>query len=183
MQGTALHAGAPQSGEDVESVVRDLKPLDVRLGVRWEPRAVLVRRGRYTGEGKLIDPVYRGLWEIILDDKQAGTADWRSWTRICFVTEPTEVATGLRAMAQDGAYAPLGPWVVEFLRQADKHNRDEAQRLSKRLDSMNERNDEAKLADGDDAIEEAASKQYHAGTKAGGGVSEFHPVTVQLAKR
>lgn len=178
-----LHAAAPQSGEDVESVVRELRLLDPRLSVRWEPRAVMVKRGRYDPLGKVIDPVWRGLWEIVLDDKAFSTANWRDWTRVCFVTKPTRIAGGLTAMAQDGEYAPLGPWVVEFMRQADKHNQDEARRLQSRLDAMNDRYEQSVIDAGDDATEEAASKQYHAGTAAGGGVSEFHPVRIHLAKR
>lgn len=172
---------APQSGEDVAAVVRELQLLDHRLNVRWEPRAVMAERGGYTATGGILHPVYRGLWEVILDDKSFGTAEWRSWTRICFVTKPVDIAPGLQAMAQDGAYAPLGAWLVQFLRQADQHNRDEARRLQQRLDRLNERYERAVMDAGDDATEEAASQQFHAGTKAGGGVSEFHPVLADTA--
>jgi hypothetical protein len=173
---------APQSGIDVESVVRELQLLDPLLNVRWEPKAVMETRGGYDAVGKVINPIYRGLWEIIRDDGQ-GTAPWRSWTRVCFVTKPTDVATGLPAMAQDGEYAPLGPWVVTFMRQADQWNHAEARRLRERLERMNDQRDQRAMDAGDDATEEAASRQYHAGTKAGGGVSEFYPVTIQLVHR
>lgn len=178
-----LHAAAPQSGEDVASVLRGLRELDPRFGIRWEPRAVMVERGSYDPLGKVVEPKYRGLWEITLDDKTFGTANWRSWTRVCFVTKPVEVAAGLTAMAQDGEYAPLGEWVVQFMREADRHNQREVERRRKRLDDMNERADNRAMAAGDDATEEAASKQYHAGTKAGGGVSEFHPVKIEIVSR
>ena len=164
-------SGAPQSGEDVEAVVRELRLLDPRLNVRWEPKAIMVRRGRYSATGQVIDPVYDGRWEIILNDKAFSTAEWRDWTRVCFVTQQTRIAAGLMAMAQDGAYAPLDQSVVEFMRQADRHNNDEARRLRERIDALNARQDQREMDAGDDALEEAASKQYHVGTKAGGGVS------------
>jgi hypothetical protein len=179
---TDLSGAAPQSGEDVAAVVRDLRLVDPRFGVRWEPKAVMTKRGGYNAVGGIIDPEYRGLWEVVLDDKTVGTADWRPWTRVCFVTQPTRIGSGLMAMADDGPYAPLGAWLVEFLREADKHNNAEAQRLAERLERINARYDQAVIDAGDDATEEAASRQYHAGTAAGGGVSEFHPVGIDLKK-
>lgn len=173
---------APQSGEDVASVVRELRLLDPRLNVRWEPKAVMTKRGHYDTLGKVIHPEYRGLWEIILEDKAFSTAEWRGWTRVCFVTVRTEVAPGLMAMVQDGEYAPLDMSVVEFMRQADKHNQEGARRLQERLDKMNERADAAAMRAGEDGEREALERQYHAGTKAGGGVSEFHPVRIALLK-
>ena len=171
---------APQSGEDVEAVVRDLKTLDHRFDVRWEPKAVMTKRGRYDTMGKVIHPEYRGLWEIILKDKAFSTAEWRGWTRVCFVTKPVDVAPGLTAMVQDGEYAPLGPWVVEYLRQADKANQAEARRRQERLDALNDAADERAMRAGEDGEREALERQYHAGTKAGGGVSQFHPVGIDL---
>jgi hypothetical protein len=171
---------APQSGDDVRLVVEDLQRLDRQLDVRWEPRAVMVKRGSYSASGQIVDPVYEGRWRVIHYDTSVQTATWRPFTHICYVTEPVEVGSGLKAMSADGPYAPLGPWLVEFFRQADRHNQEGARRLREKLDAMNDASDEAALAAGDDAIEEAASKQYHAGTKAGGGVSEFHPVGIDL---
>lgn len=171
---------APQSGEDVASVVRELRLLDPRLNVRWEPKAVMAKRGGYSIEGKVRHPEYRGLWEIILEDKSFSTAEWRGWTRVCFVTVQQEVAPGLNAMVQDGEYAPLDMSVVEFMRQADKHNQDGARRLQERLDRINTAADAAAARAGEDGEREAMERMYHTGTKAGGGVSEFHPVRISL---
>ncbi len=170
---------APQSGDDVRLVVEDLQALDSLLDVRWEPHAVIVKRGGYDAMGKIINPTFRGLWEIIRYDGFA-TQSHRPWTRICFVTQPVEIVPGVKAMVEDGEYAPLGAWLVEFMRAADKWNREEAQKLSATLDAMNERNDQAAIDAGDEATAEAAGYQYFEGTKAGGGVSEFHPVKVNL---
>lgn len=171
---------APQSGDDVRLVVEELQRLDPQLDVRWEPKGKMVSRGSYDVMGRVKNPVYEGRWEIIHYDTSVKTAEWRAWTRICLVTQPIEVAPGLKAMSADGEYAPLGAWLVEFMRQADRANQEGARRLRERLDAMNDRQDQAGVDGDDDAIEEAASKQYHAGTKAGGGVSEFHPVRVTL---
>ena len=181
--GPALHVGAPQSGEDVASVVRALRLLDHRFGVRWEPRAVLVQRGSYNATGGLVEPIYRGLWELILDDTAFRTAPWRQWTRVCFVSTPVRVAAGLDAMPQDGPYAPLGMWLVEFMRQADKHNQEAARRRARQVERLNEERDARTMAAGDEGTAEAARKQYHLGTKAGGGVSRFHPVRIQIVSR
>lgn len=163
-------------------MVRELRLLDPRLGVRWEPRAVMTKRGRYDPMGKVVDPEWRGLWEITLDDKAFSTAEWRDYTRVCFVTVQVEVAPGLKAMVQDGEYAPLDMSVVEFMRQADKHNQDGARGLQARLDRMNDAKDAAAARAGEDGEREAMERMYHAGTKAGGGVSEFHPVAVNLTR-
>jgi hypothetical protein len=171
---------APQSGQDVQQVVEDLQRLDPLLDVRWEPKGKMVKRGSYDALGRVIRPVYDGRWQIIHYDTSVKTADWRQYTLICTVTEPVRMAGGLMAMSADGEYAPLGPWLVEFMRQADKHNQEGARRMRERLDAMNDRSDQAAIDAGDDATAEAAGKQYFEGTKAGGGVSEFHPVRVKL---
>ncbi len=173
---------APQSGDDVRLVVEEMQVLDPQLDVRWNNRARVTKRGGYDAEGKIINPEYQGLWEIIHYDTSVKTANWRPYTRICFVTTQVRVAADLLAMPQDGEYAPLGMWVVEFLKQADKHNQEEARRLQARLDRMNEAADERAMRGDDGALEEAAGRQYFEGTKAGGGVSEFHPVRVNLTR-
>lgn len=172
----------PQSPDQVQAFVDELRLAvnDPLLGVRWEPRAVMVARGGYDVTGKVKDPVYRGLWEIIRDSTRDKTATWRSWTRICFVTQPVRVEAGLDAMVQDGLYAPLGEWLITFLKQANLANLKAAQRVRRRLEALNERNDEAALRAEDAAAEEAASRIWHKGTAAGGGVAEFHPVGVTL---
>jgi len=170
----------PQSGDDVRVVVEALQQLDHLLDIRWEPRAKMVKRGGYTAEGKILNPEYEGRWEIVRDDHH-GTAPWREKTRICFVTTPVEIAPGLKAMDADGDYAPLGMWLVEFMRAADKANQEGARRLSERLDQLNAAKDEAAIRDGDAGMAEYLGAMYHAGTKAGGGVSEFHPVKAETA--
>ena len=172
----------PQSGDDVRLVVEALQRLDPLLDVRWEPCARLVRAGRYDAQGKLVAPIYEGLWEIVRYDS-FNTATWRPYTRICFVTEKVRIGPDLWAMPADGRYAPLGMWVVEFLRQADQWNQEQARKRSAELDAMNASLDAQRIADGADGVEEAASKQYHAGTKDGGGVSDFHPVRIDVVRR
>lgn len=170
----------PQSGEDVQQVVEALQVLDPLLDIRWEPRAKMVKRGGYTATGQVIEPEYDGRWEVVRYDA-FGTARWRPYTRICFVTEKVKVCPDLWAMPANGAYAPLGTWLVEFMRQADQWNQEQARQRSADLDALNARLEAQRMADGADGVEEAASKQYHAGTKAGGGVSDLHPVTIDLS--
>jgi hypothetical protein len=181
MSSPSNRSDPPQSGDDVRLVVEALQQLDPLLDIRWEPCARLIKAGSYDALGKLVAPIYEGLWEVVRYDS-FNTATWRQHTRICFVTKPVRIAAGLDAMPADGEYAPLGMWLVAFLRQADQWNQEEARRRSKELDALNERLDAQRIGDGEDGIEEAASKQYHAGTKAGGGVSDFHPVRIDLIR-
>lgn len=114
---------APQGRDEVQRVV-DLLRLavnDDHLDIGWEPKAILVRRGRYDARGRMIDPVYDGRWEIRRFHDETRTAGWRAWRRICFITEPEE-HKGMKMMYADGAYAPVGEWVVDFMRQCDAAN-------------------------------------------------------------
>jgi hypothetical protein len=171
---------APQGEADVRPVVDAMQQrIDPLLDIRWEPRAVMVKRGGYDPMGKVSAPVYDGRWEIVHYDISVKTAEWRAHTRICFVTERVEVAAGLWAMSADGPYAPVGMWLVDFLMQADKHNQEGARKLRARLDAMNDTADQKAIDADDAAIEEAAGRQYFAGTMRGR-VSEFHPVGIAL---
>ncbi|MGH7633400.1 MAG: hypothetical protein ACRENC_06700, partial [Gemmatimonadaceae bacterium] len=97
-----LHAAAPQSAIEVEAVVLEMRMLDERFDIGWEPRAVLVQRGSYDALGKMVDPIYRGLWEVRLYDPSQRTTTWREWVRVCLVTEPVRIAAGMTAMQDDG---------------------------------------------------------------------------------
>lgn len=146
-------ADAPQGRDEVQRIVDLLRRAvsDDSLDIQWEPRAVLVSRGRYDAMGKMIDPVYRGLWEIRRSRDPSQTAGWRDWRRVCFITEP-EVHKDLTMMYSDGAYAPVGEWVVDFMRQCDAANADrlrDVMRTQRRLDAELEK-DQANAAEDED---------------------------------
>ena len=108
---------------------------DPHLDIRWEPKAVLVSKGRYDVVGKMIDPVYRGLWEIRRYQDQSGTAGWRDWTRVCFITVPEE-HKGMKMMYADGPYAHVAEWVIDFMRQCDKANVDRLTETRRKMDLL-----------------------------------------------
>ena len=147
---------APQDRRDVQLVVDRLRLAvnDPHLDIQWEPCAVLVVRGRYDAMGKMIDPVYRGLWEIRRYHDASRTAAWRDWRRICFITEPEE-HKGMMLMYADGPYAPVGEWVVDFMRQCDAANRsriEDTQRKLAMLDAELEKDQENANVDEDTAM-------------------------------
>ena len=128
---------APQSRDEVQAVVDRLRIAvnDPHLDIQWEPKAVLIHRGSYDAAGKLIAPIYNGRWEIRRYHDQYGTAGWRDWRRICFITEPEE-HKGMKMMYADGAYAPVGEWVVAFMQQCDNANVDRIQDARRKLDML-----------------------------------------------
>ncbi len=164
---------APQSRDEVQAIVDALclAVNDSDLDIQWEPRAVLVSRGRYDAVGKMIDPVYRGLWEIRRYRDQTQTAGWREWRRVCFITEP-ETHNGTTMMYADGAYAPVGDWVVDFMRQCDAANRDRLEKVlrdQRMVDTELEKDAANREDDAGSAIMDAVwfEKEY------AGGVGEY----------
>jgi hypothetical protein len=114
---------APQAREQVQPIVEQLRLAvnDPHLDIQWEPKAVLVSRGGFDAVGKMVDPVYRGLWEIRRYGDPSQTAGWRDWRRVCFITAPEE-HKGMKMMYADGPYTPVAEWVVDFMRQCDAAN-------------------------------------------------------------
>jgi hypothetical protein len=74
---------APQSRAEIDPIERALRQLDDRLRIEWEPRAVMVRRGGYTAEGKVIDAVYDGRWKVVVkgDASSAYPTTYRWYNR------------------------------------------------------------------------------------------------------
>lgn len=109
---------APQSREDVDRIERQLQALDAGLTIRWNPRARVVRVGRYDCYGHLIPPEYEGRWEIwrhALDGQEQ---------RIWVVTEQD---------SSDGEYRPIDDRLVTDMRQWDAANVHAFEDLRKRL--------------------------------------------------
>jgi hypothetical protein len=177
------HAAAPQSWHEVKPFEDQLRQLDDRLRIVWNPRAIVTKPGTFDVTGASVPPEYAGRWEVIIPDDPFRTQTFRTWTVVCRVTQPIEVREGadtLPAMADRGPYAPIGQWLVDFLRAADRHNRDELLRLREKMERMNAHQDAAAESAGHDAAREVLAREWHEGTKEGGGVSEFHPVAADL---
>lgn len=108
----------PQSDDEVALVERQLRSLDQGLSIRWNPRARVVRTGRYDGYGQLIPPAYEGRWEVW---RHALTGeDQRIWT----VTEQG---------SRDGEYRPIDQRLVDDMRRWDAANVRAFQELRTRL--------------------------------------------------
>lgn len=172
---------APQSDAELLPFIQALQGLDARLDIIWNPRAVMEKRGGFDASGRVLDPQWGGRWEVILHDVSAKTANWRAHTRVCLVTEPVTVATGLQAMQADGAYAPVGDWLVEFIRAADQWNQEKLRHLGGQLDVLNETLERNRFQAALDAAADKSRRLYHAGT-ARGHISEFHPVNISLSR-
>lgn len=170
---------APQSDVEVAPVVERLRRLDPRFDIRWEPRAVMVRRGSYDAQGKLTASTYDGRWEVVLRGAQDKTANWRDWVRMCFVTPIVDVAPGVAGMEQEGPYAPITDQVAAFFEQVDYLNRQGLAALHAKIDTANERVEQQRLDAFADVDQSALSKAFFTGTMEGG-VSQFHPVNISL---
>lgn len=168
----------PQSDEEIRPIVQALQRLDASMDLRWNPRAVIEARGSYDVTGKIIDPVYGGRWEVVRYDSPTKTAEWRAWEKICTVTTPVTIS-GVMGMMADGPYMPVGDWLVSFFESNDRANREDARRLSAALDALNERREAAMLASHEAAEREALGRMFIEGTMEGG-VSQFHPVRIDL---
>lgn len=175
---------APQSPDEIQRWERELQAIDPRLHLRWNAEAIVVKGGSYDVLGRAVPPTYDGRWEVILlDDAGFKTADWRPWTLVTRVSEVVEQRVGrhtVRTMHVNGPYAPVGEWLVAYLREIDRANVEAARRLGETLEAMHARQD-ADAVQATDGEVEALERVYHGGTKEGGGVSEFHPVGITLA--
>ncbi len=175
---------APQSPEEIARWERELQQLDPRLHLRWNAEAILVKGGSYDVLGRAVPPTYDGRWEVILlDDAGFKTAEWRPWTLVTRVSELVTQRVGVhavRTMPLNGPYAPVGEWLVAYLREIDRANVEAARRLGETLERMHAKQ-EADAVQATDGEQEALERVFHAGTKEGGGVSEFHPVGIALA--
>jgi hypothetical protein len=171
---------APQGPDEVRPVVEQLRLLDPRLDVLWNPRCVLVTAGGYDALGRLIAPVYDGRWQVILHDRALQTATWRDHVLVCTVTAPAaDAPPGVHALTHDGPYAPLGEWLVEHLRAIDQANAANVARISAALDAAAARQDRARDDATAEAVGEACRRAFHTGA-AEQGVATAHPVRIDL---
>jgi hypothetical protein len=151
----------PQSDEEVTRVVRGLRALDVRLDVVWNPSAVCIKKSFYDVMGHSLPAIYDGRWQVIRHD----TESLHAGKPLVVVTVTQPVRSGPRQilmMERDGAYAPLGDWLVEYMQTCDAAGRAYvAMMLEKqRLDDGVEAEQDALIHD-TAAHQEAAEKVYH----------------------
>lgn len=109
---------APQSDEEVRPVVEALRRLDPLLDIRWNPRN-FKRRGVFDALGQKTDDKWEGRWEIIRHNT-ANLHEDRDWARITTVTEIVRNDDGVDAMVADGAYAPVGMYLVAYMELWDR---------------------------------------------------------------
>lgn len=174
---------APQSRADVDPIERELRRLDDALRIEWEPRAVLVSRGRYDAMGKMIDPTYDGRWKVVKKGDVNRTAMWREDGLVCYLTTPMTVGSGerkLSVLTADGPYMPVGPWVVDHFRAMDRAARSYlAAKYREDLDAANDAVDAEKLQEGE-AVETEMLEQMFFDARMRGGVATAHPVRTNL---
>lgn len=96
----------PQSDDEIRPIVAELRRLDERLDIRWNPRAKVNPGGGFDVYGNP-NPAFRieGRWEVILSRSDG---------------QPPDVVYQVR-WDGDGkeAYRPVGWWLVEFMRRWD----------------------------------------------------------------
>lgn len=111
---------APQSQDEVGPVVAALKSIDHLLDIIWQPKAFMTARGSYSVTGTMTPPTYAGRWQVIRYETPNLSAK-RDYCVICTVTEPV-IHNGVRCLTEEGPYAPIGFWLVDFMHAADSAN-------------------------------------------------------------
>lgn len=152
----------PQSQEEIQFYIDELRRLDPLLDIVWDPRARIVQPGAYTAMGKRIDPTYDGRWAMIRYDSaelgHAGFNPERGWTLIVHVETYTRI-DGVLAIMRDSDYEPVDGRVLELMRSGDSHNVQQFGAIRKKLwaqsdaiDAAENRIDEAMAREGLDRV-------------------------------
>jgi hypothetical protein len=76
-------------------IAEGLKNIRDGLHLRWNPRAVVIKEGKYDAEGKLIDPTWDPRWEL--------------WDTDPFGQEYMV----MRLQYADGSFRHVGEWLIE----------------------------------------------------------------------
>jgi hypothetical protein len=112
----------PQSDEEIREVVEGLRLLDPLLDVIWNARAKMISRGGYSVLGERTDAEYEGRWQVIRYQTATKLHDDRDYTVILTVAE-CDRSGKYPIMKDDGAYAPLGQWLVDYMKLWDAAQR------------------------------------------------------------
>lgn len=179
-----LPSSAPQGWAEVGPIEAELRRLDDRLRIEWDPEAIMVKRGGYDAQGRIINPVYDGRWKVVIKGDPNRTAMWREDSLLTYVTAQVIIGSGkekVYAMEANGPYRPIGEWLVEHLRAWDASNREWVKEQRLALDAYNDRQDAATLADAEAGEAEILDEMFFEGTKEAG-VSNQFPVAITLSK-
>lgn len=169
-------------------MVEALRRLDRNFDVLWNPKAITVVKSTYDVLGGRTDATYDGRWQVILRDaphslhKERREGD-NKYVVILTVCERTWAQTknGKRypMVLDEGPYAPLGLWVVEYIELYDRARAAAREMMA----DLWERNDTIDAPDHDDAAhQDALEKVYreHGGEYwMGGGQGRVHPETAR----
>lgn len=173
-------SAAPQSSIDLDPVIAALQSrVDAQMSIQWEPRAVLAKHGGYNAEGQVIAPTYEGRWQVIRFNDPDSTMSNRSWRHLTFVTPTERIAPGVAVMSDNGPYAPVGMWLVEYFEMMNAFNRKAMADMEAAMAPHNARVQQAHEAQYDGKVDEVLRRQFFDGTMEGG-VSQFYPVTTDL---
>ena len=172
----------PQSDDDIRWVIEELQRLDHLLDVRWNEKAVIVKRGDYSVLGKNTPHEYDGLWEVIRYETP-GLTD-RPFVVLFQVTQPVRVGRRqILMMESKGPYAPIESWLIEYMQTWDAAQRCFAESMNEAWRAHEEAENLDAIINDRAAHQEAAEKVYaeHAGPYwMGGAQGRAHPETVQL---
>lgn len=170
----------PQSDREIQPIVEALQQMDPLLGIRWNPEARLLKPGSYSETGKLIAPEYEGRWnvtrQIPRDDRRH--YEGREYIVICEVTEPKR-EQGVLYMERGGAYAPIGEWLLEYMRAADAANVRIFEDMRKKVWAQHDRTDEQE-GELDEAMAREGLNRAQFKANYAGRVGNWHPVKTSL---
>lgn len=161
----------PQSQDEVEPVVRALQGIDHLLDVVWNPKAQMIAPGAYSALGVATPPSYDGRWQVIRYDTHnwhnERTINGRQYCVIVTVTE-TYDADGIRCMVKNGAYAPIGPWLIDYMHAADAQNVKAMTAIREKLWGQDDALEAADDAESDAMFRDALDKTHFDAVHAGG---------------
>lgn len=145
---------APQSDIDVRPVVEELRLLDRRLDVQWNPHAKLINRPTIDVRGGITPAEYDGRWEVVIWHTGSGLHKERDYSVV------------YQVRGEHDEYKPIGPWLVEFMRKWDAQQSHYRAQMDA-LWAAHEKADEARGID-EDGIEEHVDRVHFQANYAGG---------------
>jgi hypothetical protein len=137
-------------------VVEGLTNIREGLHLRWNPRAVMVKEGKYDAQGKLVDPTFDPRWELW--DTDPNGKEYRV----------------MRLQLPDGSFRPPGQWLIDRIWKLHpaRYNNDVHKMARELIDDPELFREIGTKKDSDDAIEAAANwAQWVATPKSGRALS------------
>jgi hypothetical protein len=150
----------PQSDEEIRPVVEALRRLDPLLDILWNPKAIQVAPPGFNAFGVAnVAAKYDGRWDVVRYDTPTALREGATHVVITHVTE-LDRSTAIPVMRAEGAYAPVGMWLVDYMQLWDRAQGRFAEEMLGRLWVDHEKASVIDAANESAANQEALEKIY-----------------------